>query len=173
MVAAADMAVASSDAVFAQPEVRQGQPAGMIWALATGWKNALRYSLTGDHLDAAEALRIGLINEVVEPGELEARVNELTRRICLLTSESIELNKSMIRRGMDAMGFRTALMMAGEQGGWLFGAWQRDVHGAFEELAAREGVAKAVRLRDEPFRPEPFGPRSAVNRKQQQSGESS
>jgi enoyl-CoA hydratase/carnithine racemase len=33
-----------------------------------GWANAMRWLLTGDEFDAAEALRIGLVQEVVAPG---------------------------------------------------------------------------------------------------------
>lgn len=161
MAAAADITIASDDAVFGQPEVRQGQPAGMIWALAAGWKHALRYSLTGDHLDANEAARIGVVNEVVPRAELEARVRELARRISCLPLESIVMNKQMIRRGMDAMGFRTALLMAADQSAWLYGAWRQTTQGVFDQMVKEQGLGAAVRARDLPFRPEPFGPRKA------------
>ncbi len=160
MAVAADITIAADDTVFGQPEVRQGMPGGAIWALAAGWKNALRYALTGDHLDAAEALRIGLINEVVPRAELDARVDELARRIALLPPEASELNKRMIRRALDAMGFREALTSTAEVAGWLMGAWRRDGQGAFDQRAEREGLSAAARARDDPFRPEPFGPRS-------------
>jgi enoyl-CoA hydratase/carnithine racemase len=157
---AADITIASDDAVFGQPEVRQGMPAGLIWALVGGWKDAMRYSLTGDHLDAAEALRIGLVNEVVPRSELDDRVAELARRIALLPRESIEINKRMIRRGMEEMGFRNALQMAADQSAWLYAAWRRSTQGEFEQRAQDEGISAALRHRDGPFWPEPFGPRA-------------
>jgi enoyl-CoA hydratase/carnithine racemase len=160
MAVAADITIAADDTVFGQPEVRQGMPSGAVWALAAGWKNALRYALTGDHLDAAEALRIGLVNEVVPRAQLDARVGELARRIALLPPEASELNKRMVRRAADAMGFREALMTTAEVAGWLMGAWRPDGQGAFDARAAREGFSAAARARDDPFRPEPFGPRS-------------
>lgn len=46
-----------------------------------GWANAMRWLLTADELDAAEALRIGLVQEVVEPGRQLARAIELAERI--------------------------------------------------------------------------------------------
>jgi enoyl-CoA hydratase/carnithine racemase len=155
---AADLTIAADDAVFGQPEVRQGMPAGLIWALVTGWKDAMRYSLTGDHLDANEALRLGLVNEVVPAAELEERVRELARRIALLPMESIVMNKRMIRRGMEEMGFRNALQMAADQSSWLYAAWRRPTQGEFERIAEEDGVSAAIRHRDGPFWPEPFGP---------------
>ncbi len=45
-----------------------------------GWGNAARrYLLTGDEFDAAEALRIGLVQEVVEPGQQLTRAIELAQ----------------------------------------------------------------------------------------------
>jgi enoyl-CoA hydratase len=155
LAVAADLTIVSEDAVFGQPEVRQGMPSGVIWALVAGWKPALRYSLTGDRLDAQEALRLGLVNEVVPRAELEARVDELARRIALLPMDAIVLNKQLIRRAMDATGFRDALLLAASESGWLFGAWRRDVDGSFEEAVAERGLTAAVRERDAPFRPEP------------------
>lgn len=35
----------------------------------TGWGNAMRYLLTADEINATEALRMGLVQEVVEPGK--------------------------------------------------------------------------------------------------------
>ena len=59
-----DMTFASEDATFGQPEVRMISNTSFLWVLMAGYKNALRYSLTGDHVDAKEAHRIGLVNEV-------------------------------------------------------------------------------------------------------------
>ena len=41
----------------------------------------MRWLLTGDEFDAAEALRIGLVQEVVEPGQQRERAVELAERI--------------------------------------------------------------------------------------------
>ncbi len=62
---AADITIAADNAVFAQPEVRHTSNTTILFAALAGWKAAHRYGLTGDHLDAAEALRLGLVNEVV------------------------------------------------------------------------------------------------------------
>src|SRR5437588_834589 len=44
-----------------------------------GWGNAMRYLLTGDEFGASEALRIGLVQEVVEPGQQVTRALELAQ----------------------------------------------------------------------------------------------
>jgi enoyl-CoA hydratase/carnithine racemase len=71
---AADLRVAATSATFALPEVRVGSLPGSggtqrlfsAVAPAVAWKMLL----TGESIDAAEALRIGLVSDVVEPAEL-------------------------------------------------------------------------------------------------------
>src|SRR6516225_8228869 len=56
---AADITIASDQAVFAQPEVRHISNTTFLFGALCGWKAANRWGLTGDHFDAQEALRIG------------------------------------------------------------------------------------------------------------------
>jgi enoyl-CoA hydratase/carnithine racemase len=69
---AADVRVAASDTVFRQAEVTRGTfPGGgatIRFPREAGWANAMRYMLTGDTWDAAEAHRMGLVHDVTEPG---------------------------------------------------------------------------------------------------------
>jgi enoyl-CoA hydratase len=85
LLLAADVRVASTDARFAQLEVQRGiYPFGGATTRLpreAGWGNAMRWLLTGDEFDAAEALRIGLVQEVVEPGNQLDRAAELAERI--------------------------------------------------------------------------------------------
>jgi len=85
LLLAADIRVASADARFAQLEVQRGiYPFGGATTRLpreAGWGNAMRWLLTGDEFDAAEALRIGLVQEVVEPGNQVGRAVELAERI--------------------------------------------------------------------------------------------
>lgn len=70
---AADIRVAAESTVFAQMEVCRGiMPFGggtLRLPALSGWGNGMRYLLTGERFDAAEALRIGLVQEVTEPGK--------------------------------------------------------------------------------------------------------
>ena len=72
LLLAADVRVAADDARFAQVEIKRGIfPFGggcARWVSTCGWGNAMRYLLTGDELDAREAERIGLVQEVVPGG---------------------------------------------------------------------------------------------------------
>ena len=68
LLLAADIRIASADALFSQIEVRRGiYPFGgatVRFPQVAGWGNAMRWILTGDEFDAQEALRIGLIQEI-------------------------------------------------------------------------------------------------------------
>jgi enoyl-CoA hydratase len=85
LVLASDIAVAAASTSFGQIEVARGiLPFGgatIRLPRAVGWGNAMRWILTGDRFDAAEALRIGLVQEVVPDGEQYERGLELARRI--------------------------------------------------------------------------------------------
>jgi enoyl-CoA hydratase len=85
LILASDIAVAAESTSFAQIEVARGiLPFGgatIRFPRAVGWGNAMRWILTGDSFDAAEAHRIGLVQEVVPNGEQYARGLELAQRI--------------------------------------------------------------------------------------------
>jgi len=82
---AADVRVAASDTVFAQPEVTRGHfPAGgapITFVREAGWANAMRYMLTGDEWSADEAYRMGLVQYVTPPGKQLDRAMEVARKI--------------------------------------------------------------------------------------------
>jgi enoyl-CoA hydratase len=85
LILASDIAVAAESTTFAQIEVARGiLPFGgatIRLPRAVGWGNAMRWILTGDSFDAAEALRIGLVQEVVPTGTQYARALELAKRV--------------------------------------------------------------------------------------------
>lgn len=85
LLLAADIRVASSDARFAQLEIQRGiYPFGgatIRLPREAGWGNAMRWLLTGDEYDAAEAHRIGLIQEITVPGAHLDRAVELAQAI--------------------------------------------------------------------------------------------
>lgn len=157
---AADLTLAADDAVFGEPAVRQGAPCDFIWATLANWKNAMRYGLTGDHFDAPEALRIGLLNEVVPASSLMEKATALAARLAALPTDALRLNKAIIRRGMDAMGYRNAMMTALDLSTLAASSVSQDVHGRLEEAFKSGGLRSFVEARDGPFLPEPFGPRS-------------
>lgn len=85
LILAADIAIADETASFSQLEVSR---AILPFGGATlrlpdriGWGDAMRWMLTGDFFPAAEALRVGLIQEVVPAGEHLTRALEIAERI--------------------------------------------------------------------------------------------
>jgi len=79
-----DFLVGSHEAVFADTHVRVGVlPRGGLTArlpLFVGAARARRMSMTGEIVGAAEALRVGLLTEIVPPGQLRDRAIELAAR---------------------------------------------------------------------------------------------
>jgi enoyl-CoA hydratase len=82
---ASDIVVAADDVRFRQLEIGRGiLPFGGATLRAPaqlGWGNAMRWILTGEELGAAEALRIGLVQEVVPAGQQLARAVEIAQVI--------------------------------------------------------------------------------------------
>src|ERR1700731_4183748 len=110
---AADITIASDKATFAQPEVRQVSNTSYLLTALCGWKAANRWALTGDHFDAQEALRIGMVNEVGPHDELMPRARALAERMALVAEPAIRLNKAISMLGMQASGVNSALMLEG------------------------------------------------------------
>ncbi len=80
LAAACDIAIASTKAVFATSEVKFGIIPSAIspYVLrAIGARQASRYFQSAERIDAARAREIGLVHEVVEPEQLEAKVQEI------------------------------------------------------------------------------------------------
>lgn len=79
------ISIASDDARFTQYEVSRGLfPFGggtVRWPQSVGVNNAYRYLLTGDWLDAHEAYRIGLVQQVVPAGQQLQVAIELAEKI--------------------------------------------------------------------------------------------
>lgn len=80
-----DIRVAATDTRFAMLEVRRGffPGAGATLRLTKeiGWGNAQRYMLTGDIMNAGEAYRLGLVQQLTEPGQQLDKAMELAGRI--------------------------------------------------------------------------------------------
>ena len=106
-----DITIASDRAVFAQPEVRHVSNTSFLFAALAGWKAAHRYGLTGDHFDAAEAYRLGVVNEVVPHDELLDRATALAARIALVPEPSVRLNKAVTCSGILAAGLHAGLAL--------------------------------------------------------------
>jgi methylglutaconyl-CoA hydratase len=95
LVAAADIAVASHDAEFTQAETRLGLTPRLVapyLSRAIGQRSAGRWLMTGETFSAAEAWRLGLIHEICDVSELDARINGILGH--LMTAELGAVNST-------------------------------------------------------------------------------
>lgn len=100
----ADVCVAASDARFAQMEVKRGIMAfgGATLRLPRlGWGDAMRWLLTGDTFDAAEALRIGLVQEVAPRGEELARAVSIALAIAARAPLAVRASRNSARAAVE------------------------------------------------------------------------
>ena len=118
---ACDIRIASLKAKFGQPEVGLGITPGfggtqrLARLVGTGMAKQLIY--TGDIINAEEALRIGLVNRLVEPEQLIEEAKLLGGKIANNAPIAVKLCKTAIDRGMQ-MDIDTALIYEAE----VFGA---------------------------------------------------
>jgi cyclohexa-1,5-dienecarbonyl-CoA hydratase len=106
-----DMVIASEHAVFGQPEIRFGvlpPIATVVFPYLVGKKKAMELMLTGDTINAQEALAIGLINRVVPADRIEMVVDELIRRLSAHSAPVLQLMKKSALAG-EGLNFRDAL----------------------------------------------------------------
>ncbi|MCC6223540.1 MAG: enoyl-CoA hydratase/isomerase family protein [Thermoleophilia bacterium] len=157
---ACDISLASTQAVFGQPEVRGIASTTFLLAALAGWKAANRYGLTGDHFDAAEALRLGVVNEVVAPEELLPAATALARRIARVPEASVRINKAITMLGLSAAGVETGLTLNGALNAVVHSVYGRERQ-ELDRVFEAEGLRAMLQARDTPFLPEPFGPRAA------------
>jgi enoyl-CoA hydratase len=105
LMLAADILVASDDCRFAQIEVKRGiMPAGgatVRMVERAGWGNAQRYLLTGEEFGAAEALRLGFVQEVVPAGTQMQRALELARLIAEQAPLAVRASLASSRLAVD------------------------------------------------------------------------
>jgi enoyl-CoA hydratase/carnithine racemase len=114
---ACDLRIASSDARFGQVWVRLGVIPGTGGAWMTqhllGPTLAADLLLTGRLMDATEALRVGLVNEVVEPDALMGAAHVWAQRVLGNPREGVTENKRAMVAAADA-GLEAALEHARE-----------------------------------------------------------
>ncbi len=104
LVAACDLAVASTEASFATPGVRIGlfcSTPMVALTRAIGRKRAMEMLLTGDPIDAGTALDWGLVNRVVPPEHLHAAALELAGKIASASRTVVGIGKAAFYAQID------------------------------------------------------------------------
>jgi enoyl-CoA hydratase len=97
--------IASTNAKLGLPEVKLGVIPGyggtQRLPRLVGKGRALQLMLTADTIDAQEAHRIGLVNEVVEPAQLLARAEEILKKIAANGPVAVRLATEAVNRGLE------------------------------------------------------------------------
>lgn len=104
LVAICDLAVASSNARFAVSGVNVGlfcATPSVTLSRNLGRKAAFEMLVTGDFIDAREAMAKGLINRVAEPEALDAEVESLVASIVAKPRAALALGKSLFYRQLE------------------------------------------------------------------------
>ena len=124
LMQACDIRIASAAAKFGQPEVNLGLTPGYAGTQRLprqiGGANALYLLLTGDMISAEEALRMGLVQKVVEPEDLLEEAMKIARTIGSRGPAAVAKVKKLVREGLQ-IDFSKAARMEAEFFGSLFG----------------------------------------------------
>src|SRR5271168_78230 len=114
LLLAADIRVAATGTRFAQLEVQRGiYPFGgatLRLPREGGWGNAMRWLLTGDEFDAAEAHRIGLVQELVEPGKQLDRAIAIAETIAAQAPLGVRATIASARQALNEEAVARALL---------------------------------------------------------------
>jgi enoyl-CoA hydratase/carnithine racemase len=119
LVAACDLALATTNARFATSGIRYGlfcSTPMVPLSRNVARKPAMEMLLTGDFIEADEALRLGLVNQVVSPDKLEDAFDALLARLLDKPSDVLALGKRAFYRQLemgleDAYDFTTDVMV--------------------------------------------------------------
>jgi enoyl-CoA hydratase len=104
MAIAADIRICGSSARIGGPEVTRGWLGGggasQMLPRLIGVGQAMRLLLTGDPVDAETALRLGLVEEVVDDAQVAARVMEMARKIASFSPIATQTIKAAVRAAL-------------------------------------------------------------------------
>ena len=124
LMLAADVVIAADNCRFAQMEVKRGimPGAGGSFRIVerAGWGNAMKWLLTGDEFDSAEALRIGLVQEVVPAGRQFDRALEYAQHVAEQAPLAVQATIENARIAL-GQGWIHAATHATARNTWLFG----------------------------------------------------
>jgi enoyl-CoA hydratase/carnithine racemase len=102
----ADIRIAARTVWIGFPEVTRGWVGGggasQLLPRLVGYGQAMRLLLTGEPVDAAQALALGLVEEVVDEGGAEARARELCTRLAGFSPVAVQSVKAAVRAALFA-----------------------------------------------------------------------
>jgi enoyl-CoA hydratase len=105
-----DLRICSEDSKFGAPEIRTGGPyIPAVWPWVIGMTKARELLYSGNLIDAEEAKRLNLVNDVVPAEQLDDAVNRQAQTIAKMPAATVEYNKKLINMSYELMGVRQVL----------------------------------------------------------------
>ncbi|HVT50918.1 MAG TPA: enoyl-CoA hydratase/isomerase family protein [Dongiaceae bacterium] len=107
---------------------------------------------TGDRFDSAEAYRLGVVDKVFPKAALQAEVTKIAKRMSRVALDFLKLNKRAINHTFEAMAFRNSLQHGAELAAVMLAQGSPEGN-TFNAIRKKDGLAAALRWRDEQFAP--------------------
>ena len=105
-----DLRICAEGSKFGAPEIRMGGPyIPAVWPWVIGMTKARELLYTGELIDAEEAKRLDLVNDVVPADELDEFVLRRAQTISKLPRATVEYNKKLINMSYELMGVRQVI----------------------------------------------------------------
>ena len=149
LILCADLIFMAEDAIIGYPPSRvYGTPTSMMWVYRLGLEHAKQFLLSGDQVDAATALHIGLVSKVLPLERLSEETERYAKRFQHIPANQLALNKLLINQAYENMGLRTTQLF-----GTLFDGITRHTEEAlrWQESFREIGFRETIRRRDGPF----------------------
>ncbi len=141
-----DLRICSEDAKFGAPEIRTGGPyIPAVWPWVIGMTKARELLYTGNLIDAAEAKRLDLVNQVVPGDELDDAVERQAQTIAKLPAATVEYNKKLINMSYELMGVRQVIERSMELEAIVLASAESSPEVAeFDRIRAQDGLKAAL-----------------------------
>lgn len=147
-----DLALAADNARLGEPEIRHGALSPfLILPFLTHAKPVHEIYYTGDVIDADELWRLGLVNRVVPPADLEAASWAYAERIAKVPAYSLQMTKRSLRAAYDVMGLSSVARQHGLADTLVIGADFPEQKALLDILVER-GMRAFLEARDGPFK---------------------
>ena len=105
VAASCDLRIAAEGSAFGMPEVQLGLPSvveARLLPTLIGWGKTRELLYTGEVIDAAEAYRIGFLQKLAPPGELDAQMQPWITAILAAEPGAIRAQKGLIETWLDS-----------------------------------------------------------------------
>lgn len=148
---AADMVIASPDALFTHPAFRYlgaGPQDMWAWVENLGIKKMKEIMFTMRALGAEEALQAGLVNKIVPREELDQWVRDYAQAVSFMPLDGIMIGKSLMRMMMEARGKGVGEIIAWAGHGWATNLKMEGTDFNFVKERATKGLTQTLHDRD-------------------------